>query len=153
MGQRDERQLRGEAVADMLQWANVTIDNFEEKRSRKLGSFKDQKLSTCIFYIELLAAIRPNDVDTSLINYDVRPLVNNRVQDNQRKERIENARLAMSYVRKFGADLFVLPEHLCGMEPKAVLSMFAGIMTVGMMDTAYTGKGDDLMDQAASGHI
>lgn len=140
--------------ADMLQWANVTIEQFEEKRSRKLGSFKDQKLSTCIFYIELLAAIRPNDVDTSLINYDVRPLVNNRVKDATPMERLANARLAMSYVRKFGADLFVLPEHLCGMEPKAVLSMFAGIMTVGMRDSAYSGGvGDSSIDKAAMGHI
>jgi len=49
-----------------------------------------------------------------------------------RYERLDNARLAMSYARKFGSNLFVLPEHLCGMEPKAVLSMFAAIMTVGM---------------------
>ena len=60
-----------------------------------------------------------------------------------RKERIDNARLAMSYCRKFGQELFVLPEHLTGMDSKAVLSMFAAIMTVGMTDNAYTGKGGD----------
>merc|ERR1712154_372938 len=154
--QISEMSFGGKAVTDqdILQWANVTINQFDEKQSKPIGNFKDRNLTTCIFYIELLAAIRPNDVDTSLINYDVRPLVNNRVQDNQRKKRVENARLAMSYVRKFGADLFVLPEHLCGMEPKAVLSMFAGVMTVGMRDSAYHGQvGDSSIDKAASGHI
>jgi len=128
---------------DMLQWANLTIVRYEEKQSKPLTNFKDRTLSTCIFYIELLAAVRPDDVDTSLIDYSVRPLVNNRVDDKSEKERIGNARLAMSYLRKFGADLFVLPEHLCAMDSKAVLSMFAGIMTVGMRDTAYSGDGGD----------
>jgi len=123
--------------ADILQWANVTIAQYDDRKSKPIGNFKDRTLSTCVFYIELLAAVRPNDVDTSLIHYDVRPLVNNRVNDNMRTERIENARLAMSYARKFGSDLFVLPEHLCGMEPKAVLSMFAAIMTVGMTQKGY----------------
>jgi len=127
--------------ADILQWANLTLVRFEDRKSKPITNFKDRALSTCIFYIELLAAIRPNDVDTSLINYDIRPLVNNRVDDKSRKERIDNARLAMSYTRKFGADLFVLPEHLTAMDSKAVLSMFAGIMTVGMTDQSYNGKG------------
>merc|ERR1712176_1484998 len=125
---------------------NVTIAQFEDKKSKSIGNFKDRALSTCIFYIELLAAVKPNDVDTSLINYDVRPLVNNRANDNMRRERIDNARLAMSYARKFGSDLFVLPEHLCAMEPKAVLSMFAAVMTVGMSQNAYSAKGDAKME-------
>jgi len=127
--------------ADILQWANLTIVRFAERESKPLTNFKDRLLTTCIFYLELLAAVRPRDVDTSLIHYDVKPLVNNRVDDKHREHRLDNARLAMSYARKFGAELFVLPEHLYGLDSKAVLSMFAAIMTIGMKDRAYTGSG------------
>eukprot|EP00486_Rosalina_sp_Unknown_P012863 CAMPEP_0201578218 /NCGR_PEP_ID=MMETSP0190_2-20130828/24999_1 /ASSEMBLY_ACC=CAM_ASM_000263 /TAXON_ID=37353 /ORGANISM="Rosalina sp." /LENGTH=1479 /DNA_ID=CAMNT_0048011165 /DNA_START=92 /DNA_END=4531 /DNA_ORIENTATION=+ len=152
--QISELSFGGKPVTDgdILQWANLTIQRFEDRQSKPISNFKDRKLTTCIFYIELLAACRPQDVDASLINYDVKPLVNNRVDDKSRKERIDNARLAMSYCRKFGQELFVLPEHLTGMDAKAVLSMFAAIMTVGMTDNAYTGGGDKRVNDAMMGY-
>ena len=153
--QISELSFGGKQVTDqdILQWANLTIQRFEDRQSKPISNFKDRVLSTCIFYIELLAAIRPSDVDSSLINYDVKPLVNNRVDDKHRSERVDNARLAMSYARKFGAELFVLPEHLMGMDAKAVLSMFASIMTVGMTDNSYSGKsGDKKVNNAMMGY-
>eukprot|EP01084_Bolivina_argentea_P012305 23056_1 len=153
--QISELSFGGKTVTDqdILQWANVTIVRNQDAQSKQISSFKDRRLTTCIFYTELLAAIRPNDVDMTLLSYDVRPLVNNRVDDKFRNERIDNARLAMSYVRKFGGDLFVLPEHLCMMDAKAVLSMFAAIMTVGMTDNAYTGtKSNKRVNDALLGY-
>ena len=87
--QISELSFGGKAVtnADILQWANLTIQRLEDRQSKPITNFKDRKLTTCIFYIELLAACRPADVDTSLINYDVKPLVNNRVDDKSRKRK------------------------------------------------------------------
>ena len=46
------------------------------------------------------------------------------------KKRLQNARYAMTLARREGAELFVLPEDLIVLEAKAVLSVFAALMTI-----------------------
>eukprot|EP01083_Nonionella_stella_P072099 194180_1 len=118
--------------ADILQWVNLTIAEFGDAQSKEITSFKDRVLSTCIIYIELLAAIKPDEVDLGLCNYDVKPLVNNKVIDKQHHERSQNALYSITLIRKFGGELFVIPNYLCQMEYKSVLGVFAAIMTISM---------------------
>ena len=127
---------------DIIQWANLTIDNYEDKQSKKLRSLKDKTLTTCIFYSELLKAIDNNAVDTKYINYDVYPLKNNKTVDKYKTERIDNARYAMTCCRKLGGDLFIMPEDLAAMEQKAVLSMLASIMTIAFTDNNNNNNND-----------
>merc|ERR1719384_861479 len=92
--------------SDILQWVNLKIEECEDAQSKPVSSFKDRVLSTCIFYIELLKAVRPNDVDLALCNYDVKPLVG-AAMDQQKVERTQNAKYCMSMIRRLGGELFV----------------------------------------------
>ena len=63
------------------------------------------------------------------------------------EKRLENARYAMSMTRRLGGELFVMPEDLVCKEAKAVLSVFAAIMTIDMTGPATT-KMTDIEDAA-----
>eukprot|EP01084_Bolivina_argentea_P105525 188962_1 len=115
---------------DILKWVNVKINECDCVKSKPITSFKDKILSTCIFYIELLKTVKPNSVDLTLCNYDVKPLKNLKIKDKQKIKRIQNAIMTITLIRKFGGELFVGPNHLCCMENKAILSVFAAIMTI-----------------------
>ena len=121
--------------SDILQWVNLMISECEEAQSKPVSSFKDRVLSTCIFYIELLKAVRPNDVDLAQCNYEVKPLVG-RQMDKQKAERTQNAKYCISMIRRLGGELFVGSYGLCSMDNKAVLAVFAAIMTIAVMDDA-----------------
>lgn len=118
---------------DIILWSNTCINDCDQVQSRPLKSLRDRQLTTCIFYIELMKAVKMDEVDLELCDYSVKPLVSSRVPDQTPRQRLKNARYAMTLVRMFGGELFVLPEHLMMMDSKAVLSMFATIMTVAMV--------------------
>ena len=48
------------------------------------------------------------------------------------KERLLNAKYVISIARKSGAVVFCLPEDIVEVKPKMMLTLFAGIMAVGM---------------------
>ena len=127
---------------DILQWANLTINECQFSKSKSLKSFKDISLSTCIFYCELLKAIKPKHIDLSLIYYDVKPKIicnaSNSFIDKYKKHRLCNARYVISMIRRFGGEIFVTPNNLCNIEYKSVLSVFASIMTIAMTDQQNT---------------
>eukprot|EP01083_Nonionella_stella_P021799 60363_1 len=116
---------------DILKWSKDTHALLDNKRTETAKSFRDRWLTTCVFYLELLKVItRPDDaVKDELVNYDLRPMQNSS-DTAQMSERLANARYAISVIRMYGGDVFVLPEDLVQMEPKAVLSVYAAIMTV-----------------------
>jgi len=132
---QDKKKSKAVTDEDILQWVNLKINECELAQSKALESFKDRSLSTCIFYIELLKAVRPNDVDLNLCNYDVKPLITAKVMDKQKEERSQNARYCMTLIRRFGGELFVIPHHLCIMENKAILAVLAAIMTISITDS------------------
>ena len=116
--------------ADILKWAKETHSKLQNPRTKNATSFRDRTLTTCVYYLELLKVVCENDtVNDDLINYDVPPLMN-QSDDNQMQERMKNARYAVSLIRMHGGDVFVLPEDLVIMDQKAVLSVYAAIMTV-----------------------
>jgi len=116
---------------DILQWANLTISGLEDRTASEIRSFKDKNLTTGLFYLELLKAVLGEEhVRNDLIYFDVPILSNPRGPDEHTKERLANARYAMTIIRMNGADLFILPEDLIGLDNKAVLSTLAAIMTI-----------------------
>merc|ERR1719150_2203192 len=116
---------------DILNWSKETHAKLEIKKAKTATSFKDRSLTTCVFYLELLKVVtQPDDtMKEELINYDLKPMQSSNDQANM-KVRMANARYAVSIIRMYGGDVFVLPEDLVCMEPKAVLSTYAAIMTV-----------------------
>jgi len=51
---------------DLLKWANTTVQN-AKPTARTIRSFKDPSLTTSLFILDLLDAIRPGIVDPSLV--------------------------------------------------------------------------------------
>ncbi|ETO09595.1 hypothetical protein RFI_27784, partial [Reticulomyxa filosa] len=121
---------------DILDWCNNTLlqINSNDRHSEAIQGFKDRHLTTCIFYIEILKVILPGAVKDDIVYWDVTPLqdLHKREEDEDMyRKRLANAKYAMTLARREGAELFILPEDLVTLEPKAVLSIMASLMTIG----------------------
>jgi len=46
------------------------------------------------------------------------------------KEKLDNARYAISVARKLGATIFLLPEDITEVRPKMILTFIASIMSI-----------------------
>lgn len=59
---------QGRPISDMeiLKWANTTVQK-GKPGARPIRSFKDPSLTTGIFFLDLLDALRPGIVDPSMI--------------------------------------------------------------------------------------
>merc|ERR1711994_1031863 len=137
--------------ADILNWSEETHSKVADRKSPTAKSFKDRVLTTALFYLELVKAIgHSDDVRDELVHWDVAPASNQKEVEQDLDRRMANARYVISLVRMFGGDIFVLPEDLCIMEPKAVLSIYAALMTLD-----YEGKlsptGNDAYKPGAGG--
>ena len=82
-------------------------------------------------------------VKDEYVNYDLEPMKHLGKLDKKGKARLENARYAIANIRKLGGDIFVMPEDLICMEPKAVLSVFAALMTIGYTEAKSRKKKQD----------
>ena len=62
------RSHRGQGVSDqeILKWANTTVQKAKPS-AKTIRSFKDPSLTTSIFFLDLLDALRPGIVDPSMI--------------------------------------------------------------------------------------
>eukprot|EP01135_Chromosphaera_perkinsii_P001057 Nk52_evm7s158 gene=Nk52_evmTU7s158 len=101
--------------SDILAWANETLSN--AGKASHISSFKDQTISTSLPVIELIDAIRPGAITQSNVLPGRTP-----------KDKLLNAKYAVSMARKIGAGVYALPEDLVEVKPKMVLTVFACLM-------------------------
>ncbi|KAJ7788414.1 calponin homology domain-containing protein [Mycena olivaceomarginata] len=94
---------------DMLKWATATA-----KSSRPIRSFKDPSITTGLFFLDLLEAIRPGIVDPVLVLDDRR----------------QNAKLAISIARKMNALIFLVPEDIVDVRPRLILTFVGSLMSI-----------------------
>jgi len=102
---------------DIVDWANGTIRG--AGKSNTIESFKDPSLRTSLFFLDLLASIRPK-----LINYD---LVTSGGSD---EEATQNAKYAISIARKIGCTIFLLPEDIVEVKNKMIMTFVGTVMAV-----------------------
>ncbi|EPS58273.1 hypothetical protein M569_16542, partial [Genlisea aurea] len=95
---------------DILTWAN-------HKVSAKVESFKDKRLSSGMFYLELLSSVHPRSVDWSVVT-----------GGRSEEEKRMNARYVISIARKMGCSIFLLPEDIMEVNQKMMLMLTATIM-------------------------
>ena len=117
---------------EMLKWANTTVQK-AKPGARTIRSFKDPSVTTGIFILDLLEALRPGIVDPALV-------IN--VQENgEYEDRRQNggwrvflsacrpthpdvhettAKLAISIARKMNALIFLVPEDIVDVRPRLV---------------------------------
>ncbi|KAI9568082.1 calponin homology domain-containing protein [Boletus coccyginus] len=106
---------------EMLKWANTTVQK-AKPGARTIRSFKDPSITTGIFILDLLEALRPGIVDPALV-------IN--VQENgEYEDRRQNAKLAISIARKMNALIFLVPEDIVDVRPRLILTFIGSLMSI-----------------------
>ncbi|KAI5604967.1 hypothetical protein BDE02_01G320500 [Populus trichocarpa] len=101
--------------ADILKWANNKVKH--TGRTSKIVNFKDQSLSSGIFFLELLSAVEPRVVNWNLVT-----------KGESNEEKRLNATYIISVARKLGCSIFLLPEDIMEVNQKMILTLAASIM-------------------------
>ncbi|TFK63585.1 fimbrin [Pluteus cervinus] len=113
----------GRPISDteMLKWANQTAQKAKPS-VRPIRSFKDPSITTGLFFLDLLDAIRPGVVDPSLVL--------NVNESSGYDDRKQNAKLAISIARKLGALIFLVPEDIVDVRPRLILTFVGSLMSI-----------------------
>ncbi|CAA7268303.1 unnamed protein product [Cyclocybe aegerita] len=106
---------------DMLRWANTTAQKAKPS-VRPIRSFKDPSITTGLFFLDLLDAIRPGIVDPNLVI----PVTENGDYEDRR----QNAKLAISIARKMNALIFLVPEDIVDVRPRLILTFVGSLMSI-----------------------
>jgi plastin-1 len=114
------KKFGGKPITDqvLIDWANEQVR--AAGKDRKISSFKDPSLGDGLFFCDLLTAVEPRVVSAEYI-FD--PPADD-------KQKLDNARYAISVARKLGATIFLLPEDITEVKPKMILTFIASIMSV-----------------------
>lgn len=122
---------------EILKWANSTVQKGKQG-AKTIRSFKDPSITTGLFILDLLEALRPGIVDPALIinvrdngSYEDRrqngetvfplPLLPASDLDSCRADmRLIQAKLAISIARKMNALIFLVPEDIVDVRPRLV---------------------------------
>lgn len=117
---------------DMLKWANATAQK-GKTGVRPIRSFKDPAITTGLFFLDLLDAMRPGIVDPALvINVSESGAYEDRRQNGKffvslgisRNADFRfpsfQAKLAISIARKMNALIFLVPEDIVDVRPRLV---------------------------------
>ncbi|KAF5383055.1 hypothetical protein D9615_004940 [Tricholomella constricta] len=106
---------------EMLKWANTTAQRAKPD-VRTIRSFKDPSITTGLFFLDLLDAIRPGIVDPALIL--------NVSESGPYEDRRQNAKLAISIARKMNALIFLVPEDIVDVRPRLILTFVGSLMSI-----------------------
>ncbi|TFK41743.1 calponin homology domain-containing protein [Crucibulum laeve] len=106
---------------DLLKWANSTAQKGNPS-VRPIRSFKDPSITTGLFFLDLLDAIRPGIVDPNLVI----PVSDSGDYEDRR----QNAKLAISIARKMNALIFLVPEDIVDVRPRLILTFVGSLMSI-----------------------
>ncbi|TFY69855.1 hypothetical protein EVJ58_g173 [Rhodofomes roseus] len=115
---------KGRPITDteILKWANTTAQK-AKPGVKPIRSFKDPSLTTGLFFLDLLEALRPGIVDPSLII----PVSETGAYEDRR----QNAKLAISIARKMNALIFLVPEDIVDVRPRLIMTFVGSLMAIG----------------------
>ena len=100
--------------AEMVKWANE--QSKKGGRNSSIRSFKDQAIGNGVFLLDVL-----NGMKSSYVDYD---LVTSGRND---EEAYANAKLAISIARKMGATIWLVPEDICQVRSRLVVTFIGGL--------------------------
>jgi len=114
---------QGRPISDteMLKWANTTAQK-AKPTVKTIRSFKDPSITTGLFFLDLLEAIRPGIVDPALVI--------NVSESGDYEERRQNAKLAISIARKLNALIFLVPEDIVDVRSRLILTFVGSLMSI-----------------------
>ncbi|KAI0658957.1 fimbrin [Cubamyces menziesii] len=117
------KSAQGRPMTDteILKWANTTAQN-GKPGVKPIRSFKDPSLTTGIFLLDLLDALRPGIVDPTLVI--------NVSESGPYEDRRQNAKLAISIARKMNALIFLVPEDIVDVRPRLIMTFVGSLMAI-----------------------
>lgn len=101
--------------ADMIKWANDTAR--KGGRSSAIRSFKDHSLGNGVFLLDVLNGMRSSYVDYDLV-----------ASGRTDEEAYANAKLAISIARKMGATIWLVPEDICQVRSRLIVTFIGSLM-------------------------
>ncbi|KAI3789442.1 hypothetical protein L2E82_02237 [Cichorium intybus] len=114
---------------DILHWANKKVK--DSRKSSQMDSFKDKRLSSGIFFLELLSAVESRVVNWGLVT-----------KGETEEDKKLNATYIISVARKLGCSIFLLPEDIIEVNPKMILILTASIMYWSLLQKAKVDEED-----------
>jgi plastin-1 len=101
--------------SDMVKWSN----DMSKKggRSSAIRSFKDSSLGNGIFLLDVLNGMKPAYVDYELV-----------APGRTAEEAYMNAKLAISIARKMGATIWLVPEDICAVQSRLIVTFIGSLM-------------------------
>ncbi|KAI0353372.1 fimbrin [Trametes cingulata] len=117
------KSAQGRPISDteILKWANTTAQK-AKPGVKPIRSFKDPSLTTGIFLLDLLEALRPGIVDPTLVI--------NVNESGPYEDRRQNAKLAISIARKMNALIFLVPEDIVDVRPRLIMTFVGSLMAI-----------------------
>ncbi|KAI0634946.1 fimbrin [Trametes polyzona] len=117
------KSSQGRPISDteILRWANTTAQK-GKPNVKPIRSFKDPSLTTAIFLLDLLEALRPGIVDPTLVI--------NVSENGPYEDRRQNAKLAISIARKMNALIFLVPEDIVDVRPRLIMTFVGSLMAL-----------------------
>ncbi|QIW98627.1 hypothetical protein AMS68_004145 [Peltaster fructicola] len=101
--------------ADMVQWANGQAA--KGGKGSQIRSFKDQSLSTGVFFLDVLHGMKSSYVDYDLV-----------APGRTDEEKYANAKLAISIARKMGATIWLVPEDITSLRSRLIVTFIGSLM-------------------------
>ncbi|KAL3424375.1 fimbrin [Phlyctema vagabunda] len=101
--------------AEMVKWANDM--SRKGGKSSQIRSFKDASIGTGIFLLDVL-----NGMKSSYVDYDL--VTSGRTDD----DAYLNAKLSISIARKMGATIWLVPEDICQVRSRLVVTFIGSLM-------------------------
>jgi len=102
--------------ARVVQWANDKVKT--AGKTTTMRDFKDRTTKNSLFFLDLVAALEPRAVDTTLITPGITDA-----------DQMLNAKYAISCARKLGACVFLTPEDIVETKSKMLLTFVAALWT------------------------
>ncbi|CDO75625.1 hypothetical protein BN946_scf184840.g8 [Trametes cinnabarina] len=117
------KSAQGRPISDteILKWANTTAQK-AKPGIKPIRSFKDPSLTTGIFLLDLLEALRPGIVDPTLVI--------NVSESGPYEDRRQNAKLAISIARKMNALIFLVPEDIVDVRARLIMTFVGSLMAI-----------------------
>ena len=95
--------------AEMIKWAND--QSRKGGRTSSIRHFKDQSIGSGVFLLDVLNGMKSSYVDYELVT-----------QGRTDEEAYMNAKLAISIARKMGATIWLVPEDICQVRSRLVVT-------------------------------
>ena len=104
---------------EMIKWAND--QSKKGGRGSSIRSFKDQAIGSGVFLLDVLNGMKSSYVDYELVT-----------SGRSDEEAYMNAKLAISIARKMGATIWLVPEDICQVRSRLVVTF------IGMLNLLHT---------------